>query len=67
MALQYASEDEVELLTRDELADAIELTVRSTGFSLEELEDQAERGEFESERARLTWAVVLDERRAADR
>lgn len=48
----------VELLSSEELAEAVEATVASAGLTLGELRAQAESGVFVSERARLIWWVV---------
>jgi hypothetical protein len=49
---------EVIELTDDDLRDAVQNALDSAGVTLEELQDQAQRGRFETEDARLAWFVV---------
>lgn len=55
---------DVTLLTDEQLAEAVASTLRRSGFTVEELEAQARSGEFENERARLTWGILSDWRRS---
>jgi len=55
---------DVELVSAEELIESARRTVESTGFTIVQLEDQAFRGEFANERARLAWGLVGDIRRA---
>ena len=48
----------VELLTEDEMSEAVEAAIASTGFSFDELRKQAQEGRFASEQARRVWGVV---------
>jgi len=50
--------DDVLLLNKRQMKRAIDATVSSTGFTLDELRQQAETGEFASERARRVWGAV---------
>lgn len=49
---------DVQLLSNNQINQAMQATVASTGFTLEELKVQAASGSFANERARLTWTVV---------
>jgi len=54
------SDDEVTALSAADIAEAVKLTVASTGFTVRQLREQAEHDEFPSERARTVWFSVKD-------
>lgn len=58
-----SGDGDVELLSSDEFHMAVDSTVASTGFTVEELRVQAKEGSFQSDRARIAWDIV----RAAER
>jgi hypothetical protein len=49
---------EVEVASRDDIQRGIEEALRELRLTLEELQDQARRDDFESESARLTWFMI---------
>jgi hypothetical protein len=49
-----------QILTAGEVQDAARRAVDSLGLSVRELQDQAKRGHFSSERARLVWTAIRD-------
>jgi hypothetical protein len=51
-------QDDIDLLSEEELRDAAYATVASSGYSLEELRTHAQTGTFPTERARRTWGAV---------
>lgn len=51
-------EDVVDVVTQDDITKAVERHLRELGMTLEELRDEAERGEFRSREARLLWMTV---------
>jgi hypothetical protein len=51
---------DVVTLTAAETRHAVELTVASTGFSKEDLQEQGLSGHFKSEKARRAWRAVTD-------
>mgnify|MGYP006892280554 FL=1 len=67
MALDYRATNDVELVSFEELSESVAATVRRLGWSKEELAEQARRGEFVSERARLAWGLIRDLERVRSR
>lgn len=53
-------DNEVTTLTAADAAIAVQMTVASTGLTVSQLQAQAEKGEFQSERARAVWFSVKD-------
>jgi hypothetical protein len=49
-----------EILTAGEVQDAARRAVAGLGLSIDQLQDQARRGHFSSERARLVWVAIRD-------
>jgi hypothetical protein len=49
-----------EVLTVGEVQNAARLAVAGLGLTLNQLQDQARRGQFSSERARLVWIAIRD-------
>lgn len=51
-------EADVDVLTPEEVDQAVEATLQRLGMTLDDLRAEAERGAFRSERARLTWFMI---------
>lgn len=51
-------EADFDVLTPQEVDQAVTTTLAKLGMTFDELEAEAQRGEFRSEQARLTWFMI---------
>jgi hypothetical protein len=51
-------DDLIQIVDRKELDETIKRALDRSHYSLEQLREQARRGRFETERARLTWQAL---------
>jgi len=52
--------DDFRILDVEEVQAAAQAMLRALGMNAEQLREQARRGKFDSERARLTWVAIRD-------
>jgi hypothetical protein len=50
----------VEVASKEEVRHAVRRSLRELGITYEELQAQARRGRFQSNRARLVWMAIRD-------
>ena len=60
LKIKYANNPDVVILNEEETKASIENELRNSGYTWEELRDQAARGDFDSPDAHRTWFVVAD-------
>lgn len=67
MALMVQDGDraDVEIASRDDVRRSVDAALASLGLSFDELERQAARGHFSSDRARLVWMAIHTVARAS--
>ncbi len=53
-------QQEVDIVTEEEIAEAVKRALDTLGLTIDDLKAQAQNGQFQSERARLTWFAIRD-------